>query len=156
MYTQTARPRTVRQRERRRGSVSTRIILLQLVVVLVAMGISGIFTTLQGSRQLNASLRLRGEQLLKRLPASLSTPLWNMDNVSIEKLVAVEMGDPDVQGIIVRGDQGTFGSLRDSAGRISPYEEAAAKTLAGAGFQHLEAPVTYQDKGIGNVDVYLS
>lgn len=140
----------------RRRSVSTRIILVQMVVVLVAMGLNGAFTTLQMRDQLNASLQQRGGQLLKRLPASLSTPLWNLDNASIEMLIGLEMADNDVQAIIVRGDQGTFGSLRDATGKISPYDESQAKAVQADGYQHLQAPVLYQDKNIGGIDVFLS
>jgi methyl-accepting chemotaxis protein len=156
MERETNQPRIGARRETRRGSVSTRIILVQMIVVLAAMGINGAFTTLQSSRQLNASLQLRGDQLLKRLPASLATPLWNLDTASIATMVKLEMTDPDVQAVIVKADQGSVGFVRDSAGAIQAYDENAAKSIESAGYQHSQAQVTYQGKTIGEVDVYLS
>ncbi len=139
-----------------RRSVAVRIIVVQMVVVLAAMGANGAFTTVQTARQLGDSLSHKADQLLKRLPSTLSTPLWNLDTASIDMLLDVEMLDADVQAIVVKGDQGTQGLVRDAAGKPAASTDEALKPLAGAHFRHLQAAVTYQDKSIGTVEVYLN
>ena len=83
-----------------RGSVSSKIILVQMTVVLLAMGAYGVSSYTRTSKQLNSSLQLREKQMQQRLPASLAIPLWNMDTASLDMLVSLEMMDPDVQGIV--------------------------------------------------------
>jgi methyl-accepting chemotaxis protein len=138
-----------------RGSLSTRIILVQMVVVLIVMGANGVFTYTQDSRQLNASLRQRGEQLLKRLPASLATPLWNMDNGAIASVIGLEMMDSDVQAVIVKSDAGSAGMVRDAKGAPVEWAEKDGLNLS-SGVRQLSADVAYQDKSIGSVAAYVS
>ncbi len=139
-----------------RGSLSTKIILVQLAVVLIVMGLNGVVTYMQDSRQLNDSLRQRGEQLLKRLPASLSTPLWNIDAASVDSAVSLEMMDSDVQGIVVKSDSSTSGKMRDPKGAVIAWTDQEGQRLAAAAARHLSADITYQEKTIGKLDVYLS
>ncbi|HYW84499.1 MAG TPA: methyl-accepting chemotaxis protein, partial [Spirochaetia bacterium] len=46
--------------------------------------------------------------------------------------------------------------IRDEKAGIADYAEADAKKLSGGAYQHIEAPILYQEKSIGKVDVYLS
>lgn len=144
------------ERSGRGGSLSTKIIIVQMIVVLVAMGFSGVFTYLQSSKQLNSSLRLRAEQLVKRLPASLSTPLWNLDAASIDSAISVEMADMDVEAIVVTSDAGTSGKVRDAKDAMIAWSEAEGKRLAASGFRHSSGDITYQGKTIGTADIYLT
>ncbi|MFI5369883.1 MAG: methyl-accepting chemotaxis protein, partial [Spirochaetia bacterium] len=140
----------------RTRSVATRIILVQMIVVLVAMALYGALSYTQSSRGLNDSLQVRGTQMLQRLPASLSTPVWNIDTASMDMLVGLEMMDADVHAIVLTTDSGLRGKIRDEKASIADYAEADAKKLSGGVYQHLEAPIPYQEKSIGKVDVYLS
>jgi methyl-accepting chemotaxis protein len=140
----------------KRSSVSTRLILVQFVVVLVAMGASGVFTISQSSRQLNQSLAQREQQLLTRLPASLATPLWNFDNASIDMLLGLEMMDQDVAAITVKGDSGTVGMVRGEKNAPVKATDSQVADLAATSFKHAKADVAYQGKSIGTVEVFLS
>jgi len=139
-----------------RGSLSTKIILVQLAVVLIVMGLNGVVTYLQDSRQLNDSLHQRGEQLLKRLPASLSAPLWNVDAASVDSAVSLEMMDSDVQAIVVTAESGASGKMRDAKDAVIAWSDQEGQRIASSAYKHLSADVTYQDKAIGKLDVYLS
>jgi methyl-accepting chemotaxis protein len=143
-------------RSLRPRSVATRIIIVQMIVVLVAMGANGALSWLQASSRLRDSLRHKEEQLLKRLPSTLSTPLWNLDQPSIDMLIGLEMMDSDVQAVVVKGDQGLQGQVRDASGKPVAYTEEIGKTLAASRYRHLQTAVSYQDKPIGNVDLYIS
>lgn len=140
----------------RRGSLSTKIILVQMIVVMIAMGLNGVITYIQSSVRLNDSLRHHGEQLLDRLPASLSTPLWNLNAASLDAVVSLGMMDTDVAAIAVKSDSGTSGKIRDSKGATINLTEQDVQSLAASGYRHLNADVTYQGKAIGTVDVYVS
>ncbi|HTP59334.1 MAG TPA: methyl-accepting chemotaxis protein [Spirochaetia bacterium] len=141
----------------RRGlSISGRIILVQMLVVLLAMGGYGITSYGQISRQLSESLHLRSDQLIKRLPSSLATPVWNMDTASVNSSIEQEMTDRDVQAITLKTESGTEGEMRDAGGKLVPYSPDAAATLSGAQIQHLQADIAYQGKSIGTVEIYVS
>ena len=141
----------------RRGlSISGRIILVQMLVVLVSMGGYGITSYGQISRQLNESLQLKSDQLIKRLPSSLATPVWNMDTASVSSSIGLEMTDADVQAITLKTDSGTDGQMRDAGGKVVPFSPDAAKAFAGPQIRHLQADINYQGKSIGSVDVYVS
>ena len=141
---------------RARGSVSTKIILVQMTVVLIAMGGYGLLSYVQRSGQLNQSMQVREKQILQRLPASLATPLWQLDNGSIDALVNLEMLDPDVQAIVVTSDSGTRGKVRDGGMATVDYSEASAKHLTASSIQKLEAQIIYQEKPFGSVTIYYS
>ena len=141
---------------RRNRSVSTRIIIVQMIVVLIAMGLYGALSYSQSSRRLNDSLQVREKQVLQRLPSSLSTPVWNIDIPSIDMLIGLEMMDGDVQAILLTTDSGVQGKIRDEKSTIAAYTPADEKALAAAALQRLEAQVLYQDKEIGKVQIYYS
>jgi len=141
----------------RRGmSVSTKIILVQMVVVLVAMIANGTTTYLQTSSQLRHSLDQKGNQLIQRLPSSMATPLWNFDSASIETLLNQEMTDSDIQAIVVKGDSGASGKIRDAKGAPIAITDANTAGLSSTSLHHLKSDIKYQDKVIGTADVYLS
>ncbi|MGO9309488.1 MAG: methyl-accepting chemotaxis protein [Spirochaetia bacterium] len=139
-----------------RSSISTKIILVQMAVVLCAMGGYGLLSYMQRSKQLNQSIQTREKQVEQRLPASLSIPLWNMDNASVDMLVGLEMMDPDVQAIVVSSDSGVRGKVRDQASLPVDYTEADGKALAASRLHLLAAKVVFQEKAFGTVDVYYS
>ena len=87
-------------------SISVRIIIVQMIVVLVAMGSNGVFSYLQVSERLNDALRQRSMQLIKRLPSSLVTPMWNIDMATVDDLIGLEMADADVQAVVVKNEAG--------------------------------------------------
>ena len=137
-------------------SISTRIILVEMIIVLLAMGGFGLASYMQSSKQLNQSIQRREKQTGRRLPASLAIPLWNMDASSVDMLIGLEMMDPDVQAIVLTSDSGVSGKIRDNKSNPVDYTEAGAKSLAAPTLQKLQAKVLYQDKTIGSVDIYYS
>ena len=143
-------------RSGRNRSVATQIILVQMIVVLVAMALYGALSYTQSSRRLNDSLQMRGKQMLQRLPASLSTPMWNIDTASMDMLVGLEMMDADVDAIVLTTDSGVRGKIRDGKSKIVDYAEANGKSLSSGASQRLESQILYQEKSIGKVEVYLS
>lgn len=143
-------------RQKAKSSVSTRIIFVQMTVVLIVMGGYGLFSYAQRSSQLNQSLHLRESQIQQRLPAGIAIPLWNLDTASVDALVSLEMMDPEVQAIVVTSDSGARGKVRDEKGLPVDYTEANGKNLTGAAVQKLDAKVVFQDKPFGSVDIYYS
>jgi methyl-accepting chemotaxis protein len=135
-------------------SISGRIILVEMVVVLLVMGAYGVISYSQISQQLNESLRLRSDQIVKRLPSTLAAPLWNMDAEATNSLIGLEMMDKDIRAIVLKTETGTQGQMRDSSAKIIPYSEEAAKALAGA--KSLQADISYQGKSIGTLQIYFS
>ena len=141
---------------RTKGSVSSKIILVQMTVVLLAMGGYGLASYTQMSQRLNQSILIREKQTEQRLPASLAIPLWNMDTASLDMLVSLEMMDPDVKGIVVTSDSNVTGKVRDDAAKLVEYSDANAKILAAPTLKKLEAKISFQDKTIGSVAIYYS
>jgi methyl-accepting chemotaxis protein len=127
-----------------------------MIVVLLAMGGFGLTSYRQTSKQLYQSIQTREKQIGQRLPASLAIPLWNMDAVSVNTLISLEMMDPDVEAIVVSTDSGTSGKVRDDKANPVDYTDAGAKDLAASKLQKLQTKVVYQDKTIGSIDIYYS
>src|SRR5271169_3961637 len=113
-----------------KSSVSTKIILVQMTVVLIAMGGYGLVSYMQRSSQLNKSIHMRENQIQQRLPAGLAIPLWNLDTASVDALVGLEMMDPDVHAIVVTSDSGARGKVRDEKGLPVDYTESNGSNLA--------------------------
>ena len=134
--------------------ISTKIILVQMTVVLLVMGGYSLTSYTQMSRQLNQSLQARELQMKQRLPASVAIPLWNMDTTSVDMLVSLEMTDPDVRAIVLTTDSGVRGMIRDEKGKAVAYAEAANKDFSR--LQKMGAEVRFQDKTIGTVDIFYS
>jgi two-component system cell cycle sensor histidine kinase/response regulator CckA len=145
-----------KNRAARRGSVSTRIILVQVAVVLVIMAANGAVSALQETHRLRALLRQREEQLLARLPSTLSAPLWNIDNVVMDSILATEMVDTDLQAIVVKSTSGTTGKRRDSRGTVEAWAKPDEQAFPASRFRRLSSDIVYQGKAIGTVDIYLS
>ncbi len=143
-------------RHRVKSSISTKIILVQMTVVLITMGGYGLLSYMEKSGQLNRSIQIREKQVLQRLPASLAIPLWTLDNASVDALVSLEMMDPDVQAVVVTADSGARGKVRDEKAAPADYSEADAKNLAASKAQKLEAQIVYQEKPLGSVAIYYS
>jgi PAS domain S-box-containing protein len=139
-----------------RGSVSTRIILVQTIVVLVVMAANGTITYIKDSQRLNASLHQREEQMIKRLPSNLATPLWNVDVPSLDSVITTEMMDPDVQAIIITTTSGTSGRIRNASGAPVAWNERDRPSLRAPGLTDLKAGITYRGEDIGTVDIFLS
>ncbi len=139
-----------------RRSISTRIILVEMIVVLLAMGVYGITSYYQMSNQLTQSIQMREKQVGQRLPASLSIPLWNMDTASVDTIVTFEMMDPDVRAILVSTDSGVRGKVKDAKGAPVDYAEADAARLSASKLQKISTQIVFQDKAIGSVDIYYS
>ncbi|MGA2765367.1 MAG: methyl-accepting chemotaxis protein [Spirochaetia bacterium] len=137
-------------------SISTRIILVQMIIVLLAMGGFGLTSYTQTSKQLNQSIQMREKQMAQRLPASLAIPLWNMDTASVDMLLSLEMMDPDVQAVVLSTDSGARGKVRDEKANPVDYSEGSAKALAASKLQKLQTKVVFQDKAMGSVDIYYS
>jgi two-component system, cell cycle sensor histidine kinase and response regulator CckA len=145
-----------KKRSARRSSVSTRIILVQVAVVLVIMAANGAVSALQETQRLRALLRQREEQLLARLPSTLSAPLWNIDNVMMDSILATEMMDTDLQAIVVKSTSGTTGKRRDSRGTVVAWAKLDERAFPASRSRHLSSNIIYQGKAIGTVDIYLS
>jgi len=137
-------------------SISGRIILVQMLVVLLSMGAYGVVSYSQISNQLNESLQQRSDQLIKRLPSSLVTPVWNMDTVTVSSMIELEMMDRDVQAITLKTESGIQGQMRDASTKPVAYSQDAANALRGPQVRRLEADINYQGKSIGTVDIYVS
>jgi PAS domain S-box-containing protein len=139
-----------------RGSVSTTIIVVQLVVVLVVMAVNGELTYIQDEKRLNESLRQREGQLLRRLPSSLVMPLWNLDGASVDLTVTTEMMDTDVQAIVVTSISGISGKIRDDKGAVAAWTQKDGLRLSTSSYHRLSSEITYKGKAIGTVVIFLS
>jgi two-component system, cell cycle sensor histidine kinase and response regulator CckA len=136
--------------------VSTRIILVQVLVVLVVMAVSSAVSYDQEARRLTAALRLRQEQLHRRLPITLANSLWNLQDDVITATVDAEMLDRDLQAIAVSSIARTIGRARAANGEVLPWTEQDAQRLAHGPYRHETAEVVYQSQPIGTVDLYFS
>jgi PAS domain S-box-containing protein len=138
------------------GSVSTKIILVQVIAVLVVMAVAGSVNYMEVSQRLSAALHLRQKQILLRLPITLADSLWNLEDDVITATVDAEMLDGDLQAIVVSSTEGTTGRVRGANDLVFPWEPQDAQRLATGPYRHEKANVAYKHQSIGTVDFYFS
>ncbi|MBP7563109.1 MAG: hypothetical protein KA886_04900 [Candidatus Cloacimonetes bacterium] len=94
------------------SSISVRIIVGLVVVVVLVLGISGTVNILSARKTLNKDLQERVVQLSERLAVQMASYVWDLNNAGAENVLMFEFKDESLAGIeIVTADGSKFISL---------------------------------------------
>lgn len=144
-------------------SIRTRLSVLFILIVTVILGLSGIYSHYQLSRELDRRFEQLRHGLITRLQISLPSALWDLDEAKVNSIIAAEMLAPEVRGIRVYDSAVNLftGKMHDDAGKVVPV--APSVKISG---QQVETDLYFQGGGgsdaagqstrVGRVVVYFS
>jgi signal transduction histidine kinase len=142
-----------------RTSISQKILLVVLIMTVLVMAIWNVvdYSAIKQreSGQDRRNVLLSGD----RLATSLVYPLWNLNDIEVEKIIMYEMAQPYIHAIMLHQADGSLyiGKIKDAQDRVSAYtpnkqSELASQSAAGA----LTRDIINNGKSIGAVTVYPS
>ncbi len=138
------------------ASISTRIIVGLVIVIVVVLGISGAINIFSARNALNKDLNQKVVQLSERLAVQMVSYVWDLNNSGAETVLAFEFKDKNLAGIeIITSDSSKFVSiLRDEkweAKNLDLTDEFKKKN-------HLShtSDIIRDNNSIGTVNVYFT
>lgn len=99
-------------------------------------------------------LNQKADGLVERLSESLITPLWNVDQAAINRILLSEMNDKRIKAILVTEDNGNnvfAGKVRDKSWNIINF-----KSWPIGKFVKRKAEISIMNQPIGAVEIFLS
>jgi len=127
-----------------------RLIVMFVVIVTAVLAVSGTYSQLKLSDQLELRDKQLRQSVLARLQISLPPALWNLDKAKVDSLIEAEMIAPEVTAVRVFDVNVTnlfSGKIRDEHGNIV---NAGAKQGKG---DLIAVPLTYSEFDPGNRDL---
>lgn len=134
--------------------VQTRIGLLIIFISLTTFVISGAYDYSAMRNNMLQELNEKADGLVERLSESLITPLWNVDQAAINRIILSEMNDKRIRAILVTEDNGQnvfAGKIRDAAWNIADFIEWPKGKLV-----KRKAEISIMNQPIGAVEIFLS
>lgn len=134
--------------------VQTRIGLLIIFISLTTFVISGAYDYSAMRNNMLQELNEKADGLVERLSESLITPLWNVDQAAINRIIMSEMNDKRIKAILVTEDNGKnvfAGKIRDTAWDIVDFISWPKGKLV-----KRKAEISIMNQPIGAVEIFLS
>ncbi len=134
--------------------VQTRIGLLIIFISLITFVISGAYDYSSTRNNMLQELNEKADGLVERLSESLITPLWNVDQAAINRIILSEMNDKRVRAILVTEDNGQnvfAGKVRDEDWNIVDFTDWPTGKLI-----KRKAEISIMNQPIGAVEIFLS
>lgn len=136
------------------NKVQTRIGLLIIFISLITFVISGAYDYSSMRSNMFQELNVKADGLVERLSESLITPLWNVDQAAINRIILSEMNDKRVKAILVTEDNGHnifAGKIRDRNWNIIDFSKWPKGNLV-----KRKAEISIMNQPIGAVEIFLS
>ena len=129
-------------------SLQNRLKMLFVLIVTIALAISGSYTQYSLGKELEHSHQQLRQGVLTRLQISLPSALWDLDKSKVDSIVDAEMLMPEVVAVRVYDSSvGQFaGKMRDGSGILVPVDAKAA--VRG---ELIEASLIYR-QGVSDAD----
>ena len=140
-------------------SITFKVVVSLLVTIMVSIVLIQSLFFFSSRQQTIRRLDRGATQKVERLSHTLEYPLWNMNAAEVGRAVSLEMGDENVDAILVRNYDGELllGSRRDSRGRIRPYvPDRAVERRLNQNYLVLERKINHKGETIGSVLVSMS
>ncbi|WP_415713520.1 response regulator [Maridesulfovibrio sp.] len=134
--------------------VQTRIGLLIVAISLISFFVSGAYDYSSMRSDMFKELNQKADGLAERLSESLITPLWNVDQAAINRILLSEMNDKRIKAILVTEDNGNnvfAGKIRNENLEIINFN-----TWPIGNFVKRKAEISIMKQPIGAVEIFLS
>jgi len=133
-------------------SIKHKIILWLLILVFSIVIPVEFFDYHQQKQKINAELKSLVEQKIYRLQDNLQLPLWELDTVWVEKVIAAEMLDEQVYAIQIESDNQLFaGKVRNEQWQLVNI----TKPITGA-YLTENREIQRKDETIGVIKLYIT
>ena len=139
-----------------------KIIIIQFISVLLITSIFGIFQFITSRNKEIKALKFQTDQLKERLAFNLSTPLWNFDSNSVEKLLMQEIKDKYIYAIVVKqNDEFLTGKIKSDKDEIEAIDDLNKfQDSLGKSYALKNADVVFkeseEEKKIGEIVLYIT
>jgi methyl-accepting chemotaxis protein len=139
------------------ASIAKRLNVSIIVTVSVLLLILGIITSLRERSILNKRLLATAATVESRLAQALPGPVWNLDKAQVENVLRGEMGDQEIDALVVTGAKGPIAVMeRDPGGKPVVKDEPSPSTSA----IRREIPIAYNDEGtlkeLGKAQLFIT
>ncbi|NDV22571.1 response regulator [Desulfovibrio sp. JC022] len=134
--------------------VQTRIGVLIVVISLISFVVSGAYDYNSMRNNMLEELNQKADGLVERLSESLITPLWNVDQAAINRILLSEMNDKRIKAILVTEDNGNnvfSGKIRNEVWEIVNFSAWPIGK-----FVKRKAEISIMNQPIGAVEIFLS
>lgn len=134
--------------------VQTRIGVLIVVISLISFVVSGAYDYSSMRSNMLEELNQKADGLVERLSESLITPLWNVDQAAIKRILLSEMNDKRIKAILVTEDNGNnvfAGKIRNKSWDIVNFISWPIGK-----FVKRKAEISIMNQPIGAVEIFLS
>jgi len=134
--------------------VQTRIGILIVIISLISFIVSGAYDYRATRNNMLEELNQKADGLVERLSESLITPLWNVDQAAINRILLSEMNDKRIKAILVTEDNGNnvfAGKVRNKSWNIINF-----KSWPIGKFVKRKAEISIMNQPIGAVEIFLS
>ncbi|MEA2238350.1 MAG: hypothetical protein QOC81_3074 [Thermoanaerobaculia bacterium] len=105
----------------RRDPLSKVVAATLVAVTTVLLGTYGIFTYRSDAEKQWATLRGLTHVQVNELAVSLALPIWNVDRAQADRVIEAMSRPASVSGILVKTSGESYGLLRQSNGRLVPW-----------------------------------
>ena len=140
-------------------SIGIKLALQVTLVIVLVMGVVGVFSAYRQEREFTSILETRADWMMRQLAVALEFPLWNFDEAQIDNLLATYLSNPDILAITLLesesdtplrrlGEDSGTGEMANLASLVDPpaYDSAFS----------LEGQILHDDEVLGHVEVTFS
>ncbi len=144
-----------------RRSVSFKVTVIILSSIIISMAASGGLWYYFEQENSLQKINFEMETAINRLSNTLSSPVWNLAEDEIRKVIGLEMNNRDIIAIMVTSGIGVktlgIGKVRLSHDRIAEYPPNALSIAElDKSFIRLHRQIFYKGLAVGTVDIYAT
>ncbi len=137
-----------------KNSIQTKISLILVCVISVVISLFGVQQYIQKKIEITKNLTQFSIKVVDRLSNNLVNPLWNINDVQIDKTLMSEMKSKEIYGIIIKDNLNgkiVSGKVRNKDWKVINYN----KDIKGDFFESTKQ-IEYENNILGKVNVYVS
>ena len=140
-------------------SIGIKLALQVTLVIVLVMGIVGVFSAYRQKREFTSILETRADWMLRQLAVSLEFPMWNFDEAQIDNLLTTYLSNPDILAVTLfeaESDTPLRRIVEDVAtSEIADHASRRDLPVYGSGFS-LQSEILHDDEVLGHVEVTFS
>lgn len=136
------------------GRIQNRIALIILIISAITFLASAAYDYTVMSTNMMDELNKKADTLIERLSESLITPLWNVDQAALNRIIVSEMEDKRIKAILVTEDNGHnifAGKIRNKDWEIDDFKRWPSGELITR-----KSEITVLRQPIGSVEIFLT
>ncbi|QTA84346.1 methyl-accepting chemotaxis protein [Desulfonema magnum] len=132
--------------------IQGKLILILILTVTVIFSFFAVFYYFKTKSDMNTELYKLADFFAKNLSESIKEPLWNEDDVTVEKIINSAMLEKQIVSILIMYENDiSYGKIRDDSWNIIKAHKKISKN-----YYMRSENISKGDNKIGSVEVYLT